>query len=340
MRILFRSKYVRPVNNVTSSLSESFRSDSELTASTSDYSQNIPAVLSKTQHQEGDLQQFTLFRLNNKSDDTDHTLSKSSLLGDSFEYTTTDCKTDTDSHDIDVPPQVNDFGEKRNRCLFAKNRRKHPMRLDNNAPSSPKMKPSLEELQSLTDSSVSDVRTNTTEVVLLRDTLPEFKCMDSTVSTGTGMRKIHALSESNGMATSVGRSVLRVPNLTSDAIKEAKRQAEHALQNGKIFAVFGPYNRVRLALRTRGWVEKFYRSASATRSRERSRAPAITGRKRKSVSLDRQTFADVDDSLPAYPDDDYSDYPPDTVACSEAECKVPPWLEKDGYYALLVSSCS
>ncbi|KAF6776019.1 hypothetical protein AHF37_04599 [Paragonimus kellicotti] len=340
MRILFRRKYVRPLNNVTSSLSESFRSDSELTASTSDYSRNISAVPSKTyQHQEGDPQQFTLFRLNNKSEDTDHTLSKSSLLGDSSEYTTTDCKTDTESHENDVHLSVNDFDEECNRCLFAKNWRKQPMRLDKNAPSSPKMKPSLEELRSLKDNSVSDGHTTTTEVVLLRDSLPEFKCTDSTASTGIGMRKIHALSESNGMATSVGRSVLHVPNLTSDAIKEAKRQAEHALQNGKIFAVFGPYNRVRLALRTRGWVEKFYRSASATRSRDRSRVPAITGRKRKSVSLDRQTFTDVDDSLPAYPDDEYSDYPSGTLACSEAECKVPPWLEKDGYYALLIGLC-
>ncbi|KAF8568586.1 hypothetical protein P879_01901 [Paragonimus westermani] len=320
MRILFRSKYVRPVNNVTSSLSESFRNDSELTTSTLECSQNISAVPSKTyQHQEGDPQQFTLFRLNNKSEDTEPTFSKSTLLDDSFECAATDCKTDTESHDNDLHLPVSDFDEKFNKCLLKKSSRWQRVRLDKNASSSPRIKPSLDEAPSLTDSSMSDGRTNTTEVVLLRDSMPEFKCMDSTASTGTGMRKIHALSESNGIATSMGRSVLHVPNLTSDAIKEAKRQSEHALQNGKVFAVFGPYNRVRLALRTRGWVEKFYRSASATRSRDQSRVPAITGQKRKSVSLDRQTFTDVDDSLPAYPDDDYSDYLPDTVASSEGQ---------------------
>ncbi|TPP66652.1 hypothetical protein FGIG_10254 [Fasciola gigantica] len=48
--------------------------------------------------------------------------------------------------------------------------------------------------------------------------------------------------------------------LTNEKIREAKLEAERAVRNHKVFAVLGPYNRIRQSLRMRGWVEKFYRN--------------------------------------------------------------------------------
>ncbi|VDP98743.1 unnamed protein product, partial [Trichobilharzia regenti] len=53
--------------------------------------------------------------------------------------------------------------------------------------------------------------------------------------------------------TGVGKA----SQLSVERLKAARDEVEEAIKSRKIFSVLGPYNPIRQALRTRGWVEKF-----------------------------------------------------------------------------------
>ncbi|OON19969.1 Tubulin-tyrosine ligase family protein, partial [Opisthorchis viverrini] len=119
----------------------------------------------------------------------------------------------------------------------------------------------------------------------------------------------------------------------SNVLKEAKKKAE--LANHRIFSILGPYHAVRMALRSRGWVESFEPILSGNQSQdERSRSTVKRNKHQLSVSLDRCSDERKLVPNPTYIDDEDSDNPmrPSTT---DPTCTVPPWQEKDGYYAIL-----
>ncbi|TGZ70358.1 hypothetical protein CRM22_003241 [Opisthorchis felineus] len=121
----------------------------------------------------------------------------------------------------------------------------------------------------------------------------------------------------------------------SAILKEAKKKAELAVKNHRIFSILGPYHAVRMALRSRGWVESFEPILSGNQSQdERSQSTVKRNKHRLSRSLDR---CPADRKLvlkPTYIDDEDSDNPM-CPSAADPTCTVPPWQEKDGYYAIL-----
>ncbi|GAA53152.1 tubulin monoglycylase TTLL3 [Clonorchis sinensis] len=118
-------------------------------------------------------------------------------------------------------------------------------------------------------------------------------------------------------------------------LKEAKKTAELAIKNHRIFSILGPYHAVRMALRSRGWVESFEPILSGNQSQdERSRSTVKRNKHQLSPSLDRCPTDRKLVSKPIYIDDEDSDNPI-CPSAADPTCTVPPWQEKDGYYAIL-----
>ncbi|CAI2730181.1 unnamed protein product [Schistosoma spindalis] len=119
--------------------------------------------------------------------------------------------------------------------------------------------------------------------------------------------------------------------LSTERLKIAKDEVDEAIKSRKIFSVLGPYNRIRKALRTRGWIEKFYvnigppgQTTQESKKTIRSTTNAKTVRNSNSSSNDTT----LEDSEDGDSDDDV------TAVNEEKQC-VQPWEEDNGYYGLL-----
>ncbi|CAH8523417.1 unnamed protein product [Schistosoma turkestanicum] len=124
----------------------------------------------------------------------------------------------------------------------------------------------------------------------------------------------------------------RNSRLSIERVKAAKDEVDDAIKNRKIFSVLGPYNRVRKALRTRGWIEKFDVSNGAfgqmTADANRTIRPITyvkTARNANSSSLNNATLEDSEDG----------DSDDNLTVANEEKQRMKPWEEENGYYGLL-----
>ncbi|CAH8549250.1 unnamed protein product [Schistosoma mattheei] len=119
--------------------------------------------------------------------------------------------------------------------------------------------------------------------------------------------------------------------LSTERLKIAKDEVDEAIKSRKIFSILGPYNRIRKALRTRGWIEKFDvnigppgQTTQESKKTIRSIANVKTVRNSNSSSNDT-TLEDSEDG----------DSDDDVTAVNEEKQRVQPWEEDSGYYGLL-----
>ncbi|TNN17497.1 Tubulin monoglycylase TTLL3, partial [Schistosoma japonicum] len=119
--------------------------------------------------------------------------------------------------------------------------------------------------------------------------------------------------------------------LSTERLKAAKDDIDEAIRSRKIFSVLGPYNRIRKALRTRGWIEKFDVNIGSfgqfTQDLNKSvRSINNTKVAQNSLLNDSTTLEDSEDGDS---DDDM------TAAANEEKQRIQPWEEDNGYYGML-----
>lgn len=68
-------------------------------------------------------------------------------------------------------------------------------------------------------------------------------------------------SHTSALSLSEGRVSLRPAGL-SKLERRARKEAEQAVKDRKVFTILGPYHSLRAALRRRGWVERFMNAPS------------------------------------------------------------------------------
>ncbi|CAL8086632.1 unnamed protein product [Calicophoron daubneyi] len=173
--------------------------------------------------------------------------------------------------------------------------------------------------------------------ISLRD--GELEMTDSKVS----LRRFHSMREDSTLnsVNSPGTQEKADTGLINKTLlKQAKQEADEAIRNRKVFAILGPYQQVRRALRRRGWVEKFYSTTSPTRKpKDSNHTNGEMGHKRLPLSRDHEKptdaiQGDLEDPLPADLDDEDSENGPFVPASVDGP-KIPPWEERDGYYGLM-----
>ncbi|KAK4470668.1 hypothetical protein MN116_006200 [Schistosoma mekongi] len=119
--------------------------------------------------------------------------------------------------------------------------------------------------------------------------------------------------------------------LSTERLKAAKDEVDEAIKSRKIFSVLGPYNRIRKALRTRGWIEKFDVNIGSfgqlTQGTNKSmRLINNTKNAQNSFLNDTTTLEDSEDGDS---DDDM------TAVANEEKQRIQPWEEENGYYGML-----
>ncbi|CAH8582274.1 Protein monoglycylase ttll8 [Schistosoma haematobium] len=119
--------------------------------------------------------------------------------------------------------------------------------------------------------------------------------------------------------------------LSTERLKIAKDEADEAIKSRKIFSILGPYNRIRKALRTRGWIEKFdvnIGPPGQTTQESKKTILSITNVKTVRNSNSSSNDTTLEDSEDGDSDDD-------VTAVNEEKQRVQPWEEDSGYYGLL-----
>ncbi|CAH8856335.1 unnamed protein product [Trichobilharzia szidati] len=127
--------------------------------------------------------------------------------------------------------------------------------------------------------------------------------------------------------TGVGKAT----QLSLERLKAARDEVDEAIKNRKIFSVLGPYNPIRQALRTRGWVEKFDTNNGSTgqNAQETSKSVRSVNDNKTSRSCNSlQNDTTMEDSEDGDSDDD-------VTAANEEKQRVQPWEEDDGYYGIM-----
>nr|CAH8854560.1 unnamed protein product [Trichobilharzia regenti] len=127
--------------------------------------------------------------------------------------------------------------------------------------------------------------------------------------------------------TGVGKA----SQLSVERLKAARDEVEEAIKSRKIFSVLGPYNPIRQALRTRGWVEKFDTNNGSTgqNAQETSKSMRSINDNKTSRSYNSlQNDTTMEDSEDGDSDDD-------VTAANEEKQRVQPWEEDDGYYGIM-----
>ncbi|XP_018651866.1 tubulin tyrosine ligase-related [Schistosoma mansoni] len=119
--------------------------------------------------------------------------------------------------------------------------------------------------------------------------------------------------------------------LSTERLKIAKDEVDEAIKSRKIFSILGPYNRIRKALRTRGWIEKFdvnIGPPGQTTQESKKTIRSITNVKTVRNSNSSSNDTTLEDSEDGDSDDDVN-------AVNEEKQRVQPWEEDNGYYGLL-----